>query len=373
MTENTMNIKRGRLAACAALAVAAGSAHAQDSERHFIYAAVPGVGNDVKLGGEGVLVFDADNDYKLVRRIKTWSVYPRESPEPVKGIAAHAGNGLLYVSTTRRLAAIDLATDKLVWEKSYDADCCDRMAVSPDGRTLHVPAYLKPKWYVVDAKTGDQLSTVTTEGEAHNTLYSPSGDRVYLQALRVPQFVVADAKTGAISLRVGAFSDQVRPFTINGKETLAYVNVNHLLGVAVADLKTGKVLHEIRVPGYERGKPRAHGTAAHGIALTHDETEVWVADGPNAFAHIFDATTMPPTYKTSVKLRDEPGWFTCSIDGKTLYASSGDVIDIRSKKIVGTLSDENGKPVESEKLIEINFENAKPVRAGDQFCFGQVR
>jgi DNA-binding beta-propeller fold protein YncE len=366
--------KTKRLAAYAlAITVAAGSAQAQGVERHYVYAAVPGVGNDVKLGGEGVLVFDADNGYKLVRRIKTWSVYPRESPEPVKGIAAHAGNGLLYVSTTRRLAAIDLVTDKLVWEKSFDADCCDRMAVSPDGRTLHVPAYLKPKWYVVDARTGDLLSTVTTEGEAHNTLYSPSGDTVYLQALRVPQFAVANAKTGAITLRVGPFSDQVRPFTINGKETLAYVNVNHLLGVAVADLKTGKVLFETKVPGYERGKPRAHGTAAHGVALTHDETEVWVADGPNAFAHVFDATTMPPTYKTSIKLRAEPGWFACSINGKSLYASSGEIIDIGSKKIVGTLSDEAGKLVESEKLIEIDFQNGKPVMAGDQFCFGQVR
>ncbi len=44
-----------------------------------------------------------------------------------------------------------------------------------------------------------------------------------------------------------------------------------------------------------------------------------VADGPNAFAHVFNATTMPPTYNTSIKLRDEPEWFTCSIDGRALY------------------------------------------------------
>lgn len=356
------------LTACATI-----PANAQGDERHFIYAALPGVGNDLKLGGQGILVFDADNGYKLVKRILTWPVYTRESPEPVKGIAAHAGNGLLYVSTTRRLAAFDLATDQMVWSKSYDSDCCDRMSVSPDGRTLHVPAYLKPKWYVVDAKTGNVLSTVTTEGEAHNTLYSPTGKGVYLQALRVPQFAVADVQTGKITQRVGPFSNQVRPFTINGKETLAFVNVNNLLGVGVGDLKTGKVLHEVKVPGFELGKPRAHGTAAHGIALTHDEKEIWVADGPNSHAHIFDAVPMPPVYKTSVKLRSEPGWFTCSIDGKLMYSSSGEVFDIASKKLIATLSDEKGNPVESEKLLQVDFSGGKPVRAGDQFCFGQVR
>lgn len=369
-----MKSKALHLAACVFATVCATiPANAQSDERHFIYAAVPGVGNDLKLGGHGILVFDADNGYKFVKRIPTWRVYTRENPEPVKGIAAHAGNGLLYVSTTRRLAAFDLTTDKLVWQKGYDADCCDRMSVAPDGRTLHVPAYLKPKWYVVDAKTGNVLSTVITEGEAHNTLYSPTGKGVYLQALRVPQFAVADVQTGAITQRVGPFSDQVRPFTINGKETLAFVNVNNLLGVGVGDLKTGKVLHEVKVPGFELGKPRAHGTAAHGIALTHDEKEIWVADGPNAYAHIFDAAPMPPVYKTSVKLRAEPGWFTCSIDGKLMYASSGEIIDIGSKKIIATLSDEKGNPVESEKLLQVDFAGGKPVRAGDQFCFGQVR
>src|SRR4051812_28633336 len=114
------------------LAMLALPAHAQ-TLRHLIYAAVPGIGNDVAFGGVGILVFDRDQGHKLLRRIPTWPTYTREAPEPIKGIAASAGSGLLYVSTTRRLAAFDLRTDKLVWQKGYDADCCDRMAVSPDG------------------------------------------------------------------------------------------------------------------------------------------------------------------------------------------------------------------------------------------------
>lgn len=35
----------------------------------FLYAAVPGIRNYVELGGIGLLVFDRDDGYKLVKRI----------------------------------------------------------------------------------------------------------------------------------------------------------------------------------------------------------------------------------------------------------------------------------------------------------------
>ena len=149
----------------------------------LIYAAVPGVGNDVQVGGAGILVFDRNQGHKLLRRIPTLPTYTREAPEPIKGIAASVGSGLLYVSTTRGLAAFDLKTDRLVWQSGYDADCCDRMAVSPDGKVLYVPSLGTPKWYVVDAHTGAVITTVVKDGAAHNTIYSPSGERVYLASL----------------------------------------------------------------------------------------------------------------------------------------------------------------------------------------------
>ena len=43
---------------------------------------------------------------------------------------------------------------------------------------------------------------------------------------------------------------------------------------------------------------------------------------------------MPPAFKTSVKVRDEPGWITLGIDGRLGYPSTGDVIDVRTKQIV---------------------------------------
>ena len=342
-------------------------------ERKFLYVAVPGIRNEVEHGGIGVLVFDIDNGHKFVKRIPTWTVAEGQKPEDVKGIAANAKTGRLYISTTKRLAALDLVTEKKVWEKTYDGDCCDRMAISPDGQTLYVPSFDKPKWYIVNAVTGEPIKTLDVPGRSHNTIYSWDGTRAYLAALSSPTLSIADTKTHTVVKTVGPFSNAIRPFTINGKQTLCFVNVNALLGFEVADLLTGKVLHQVAVEGYKTGKVKRHGCPSHGIALTPDERELWVSDGFNSALHIFDATVIPPKQMTSVPVRDQPGWITFSIDGQRAYPSTGEVIDIKTKKILTTLEDEAGRHVQSEKLLEIIFANDKAVRVGDQFAMGEKR
>jgi hypothetical protein len=81
---------------------------------------------------------------------------------------------------------------------------------------------------------------------------------------------------------------------------------------------------------------------------------------------------MPPKQVESLKVRDEPGWVTFSIDGSLAYPSTGDVIDVKTRQIVATLTDEAGRAVQSEKLLEIDFQGNQPVRAGNQFGIGQV-
>jgi len=72
-------------------------------------------------------------------------------------------------------------------------------------------------------------------------------------------------------------------------------------------------------------------------------------------------------------IADQPGWITLSIDGQYAFVSTGDVIDTRSKKVIAELEDETGQAVASEKLMEIDFRDGVPIRAGDQFGRGQKR
>jgi sugar lactone lactonase YvrE len=151
------------------------------------------------------------------------------------------------------------------------------------------------------------------------------------------------------------------------------VCINELLGFEIGDITTGRKLHRVEVQGFEKGPVKRHGCPSHGIGLTPDESEVWVCDATNQRMHIFDNTVMPPKQVASIALRDEPGWITFSLDGTLAWPSTGDVIDVKSRQIVARLTDEEDRAVGSEKLLEIDFAEGKPVRAGDQFGVGSVR
>jgi DNA-binding beta-propeller fold protein YncE len=267
------------------------------------------------------------------------------------------------------MICIDLVTEKPVWDKEFEGGC-DRMALSPDGKILYIPSFEGPHWNVADAATGNVIAKLVPDSGAHNTVYSPDGKSVYMAGLRSPLLSIADTKTHTIARTVGPFTKAIRPFTVNGAQTLVYANVNELLGFEIGDLKTGKMIHRVEIKGVELGPVKRHGCPSHGVGLTPDEKEVWVADGHNSTMHVFDNTVMPPKPLTILKLRDQPGWVTFSIDGKYAYPSSGEVFETKSKKLVTALTDEVGRQVGSEKLLEIDFNGTKPTNTGDQFGFG---
>src|ERR1044071_4424360 len=316
-----------------ALLAAAGLAAAAPSPspgQRRLYVASPGIRNYVEWGGKGILVYDIDRDHALLKRIASPFDDPGGKVENIKGVCAHAASRRLYVTSLTRLACIDLVTDTPLWVKALEGGC-DRLSVTPDGRALYVPSLEGPHWNVVDPATGD------------------------------------------IGERIGPFGAPVRPFTVNAAGSRCFVNVNGLLGFEVGDVVTGKVLARVEVPGFKQGNLKRHGCPSHGVGLTPDEKELWVVDGANQRVHVFDATTVPPAYLASIALDvDQPGWITFTIDGAYAYPSTGEVIDTKTRKIVAQLKDEQGRPVQSEKLLEIDFAGDVPVRAGDQFGVGRA-
>src|SRR5579862_6400453 len=116
------------------------------AEQHLLYVASPGTRNYVEYGGVGILVFDIDHGYKFVKRIPTWKTPEGKEPENVKGIAASAQTGRVYVTSLNRMIAIDAVTGRTIWDKTYEGGC-DRMAISPDGKILFVPQLEGPAWH----------------------------------------------------------------------------------------------------------------------------------------------------------------------------------------------------------------------------------
>jgi len=196
------SVRPGRrfVVALVALLAAAASVRAErpqdtgDKERSFLYVAVPGIRNYVEFGGIGLVVFDRDDGYKFVKRIPTWPVLSGEQPENVKGIAASARDGRVYITTIKRIAAFDVVTETKVWESTPEGGC-DRMAISPDGRLLYVPSFEGPNWNVLEAATGKTVARLDPNSRAHNTLYGLDGRAVYLED---PDFRVRIAATNAL-------------------------------------------------------------------------------------------------------------------------------------------------------------------------------
>ena len=346
---------------------------AEDSTiHHYLYVAAPGVRNYLEYGGHGLLVFDMDHDFKFVKRIPTGGLDKTGKPSNVKGICASALTHRVYISTLQSLMCIDLLTENLIWEKSYDGGC-DRMAISPDGRIIYLPTLEGNDWNVIDASSGNSVAIISPHSGSHNTIYGADGKRVYLAGLKSPYLMVVDANQHRILDSIGPFSNFIRPFTIDGMQSRCFVNIDGLLGFEIGDLRTGKKTDRVVLKGFPTGPVKRHGCPSHGIAMTPDETEIWLADAYNQCIHIFDLKRGTPVLTETIKLSDQPGWINFSIDGKYAFPSTGEVILASEKKIIARLQDEHGTYIQSEKMIEIDFSEKSLVRVSDQFGIGGRR
>lgn len=344
---------------------------AQATLHHYLYVAAPGVRNYLAYGGHGLLVFDMDQNFKFVKRIPTGGLDENGKPSNVKGIAVSMFTHCVYISTIQGMLCIDLLTEKLVWEKKYEGGC-DRMSITPDGKTIYLPSFEGDHWKVVDAKTGNILTKIVLNSNSHNTICGPDGKSAYLEGLKSNILTVVSTADQKVTKSVGPFFNYVRPFTIDSKQTRCFVNTDSLLGFEIGDLHTGKKINHVEVAGYKMGPVKRHGCPSHGIALNPGENEIWLADGFNESVHVFDITKSQIIQIATIKLSDQPGWITFSLDGKYAMPSTGDVIDANTKKIIAQLTDETGAHVQSEKMVEVQFEGPQLIRVGDQFGIGRA-
>ena len=169
---------------------------------------------------------------------------------------------------------------------------------------------------------------------------------------------------------VGPFGGSVCPFTINAKNTLAFANVDGLVGFEVGDLQTGLILDRVAVDGYDKAAAAPYECPSHGIAFTPDERELWVADGVRNRLHVFDAAIYPPAPLAAIELSAQPRAITFSVDGRYAYASTGEVLDTAIKKISGRLEDTGHATVSSDHLVEIDFLDGRSrfARATEDSC-----
>ena len=265
----------------------------------------------VALNGR-VAVYDIERDHTFMRTI------PISDTENARSIQACASTQTLYVSYTYfkdqnptygGIVAIDLVTDQERWRKQFEKEV-DAFSLTPDCKKIYAStgeSSTKPYDWVVDASNGAILTTipVSSIGGSHNAVVGPSGKYAYLSSLLYEWLVVADTATDTVIDEVGPFSGAIRPFVVNGRETLAFVNVNGLQGFEVADLRTGQVIQQVKLQP-QVANPN-YPNPVHGIGLTADETELWQT-GADRTVYVFDATVMPPRQIDKVAVSELPKW-----------------------------------------------------------------
>jgi len=344
--------------------------------RHLLYVTEPGsLEKPGWANGVGIVVLDINDSYHFVKRIPTWEYAGSMSPEQVSGVAASPVTNMIYVAARGRLGAIDLGTDKMVWSVTLDGKCCERPQVTPDGKIIVVGGDLQDYWYEVDALTGKLIGKLEApeSPNSHNLNLSADGKTAFMSPNN-KVMTISDIKSRKV-IKTIRFPDNIRVFVTNKDSSRLFVNNNNLLGFVIADVATAKVVKTVEVISVNwhakwdvTPRPRIpHGCPSHGIALTPDEKEIWVADGLFNKIHIFSNTEDPKEIDT-IDTNGGAFWMTFGLDAKHAYASSGDIIDIATHKIVGQMKDEFGRTMTSEKLLDMTFDNGHAQRVSNQFA-----
>src|SRR5260370_15932590 len=141
----------------------------QSGTKRYLYLSMPDAAQkEGRSDPPGILIFDIDNGHKFVRRI--------EVPAFSEGLRGFAGNlkthRVYFSSSNHRLGAFDLETEKVVWEKTYEAGC-DRSSITMDGKKLYVPTGY---WYtgedsgflIVNADNGEMIKRIHGGPAAHH-------------------------------------------------------------------------------------------------------------------------------------------------------------------------------------------------------------
>jgi DNA-binding beta-propeller fold protein YncE len=337
-------------------------------------------------------VYDIDAHQRLVQHVSL------PMAKGIRGVVASPPTHTLYISYggdgggngSGSMLAYDLVAGRVLWQRSYSSGI-DSMAISPDGSRIYMPSGELDSsgvWGVLDARNGSVITTIHGGAGAHNTVMSLDGRDVFLGGRNHNYLEVADTQTNRVVRSIGPLRGGVRPFTINGRQTLAYTTATGFLGFQVSSISSGQVLHTQAFPGFNWSPENfAPSAPSHGISLSPDERSVWVMDAPNSYVHVFDVSHVPggaPRLLANVRLshsmsgQESPcaydcardGWIQHSRDGRFVYVGdSGDVFDAHTYRRVAYLPTLRN----TRKMLEIDWRGGVPVSTTSRQGVGYVR
>jgi DNA-binding beta-propeller fold protein YncE len=269
----------------------------------------------------------------------------------------------LYVSRgyLGDVAAFDIASGRLLWQRALNTGRADHMTVTPDGRSLFVSAMMDNRVYKITTATGENAGHLVTGVYPHDVKVSKDGRRLYSSSLgalaalprssssppltETPgypfQLTIADVETLTVSDRI-KLDDAFRPWQFSPDEQRIYAQLSNQHVVVTYDLATRSVVRRLELPV----KPGV--TAAdwdfeaphHGLALTPDGRTLCLAGRASDYAALVDTRDL--SLIATIPVGDGPGWSEVTDDGRLCVvtntrADNLSIIDIASRSEVARL------------------------------------
>src|ERR1700676_1707712 len=205
----------------------------------------------------------------------------------------------------------------------------NQCAVTPDGRYVIVPIRDGDSVAIVDVKQQKIVKLLPIK-EPHNSLSMGSNKYMFVTSMGSHEIDVIDLEKMDFSAHI-AVGGRPRPFVVSKDGRTMYVAVSDLHGFNIVDIPEQKVTQRVEMPSEHPGPPRPRefespDTYTHGLALSPDESEIWVTSLLDDCIYIYDLKAQ----RVSARLNtgDGPNWVVFSPDGKFACVSNTDSDDV---------------------------------------------
>lgn len=270
----------------------------------------------------GTVRLYAVDRYEHVRRLDPGTLEVIDSiltgPRPHGIVASHDGRTLyITLEASNEVIKVDVATHDILARVTV-GPVPNEPTLSADGRFLYVPNRGGDQTDVVDVENMTVLKTLPTGAQGHNAYTSPDGQFIYSTSMGDDLIAVIDPTTNEITRKIMT-GGVPRPVALTRDNQTAYVALSGLIGFITVDLSTDEVVHRVEYPIPEGTTVPPLDTYTHGLLLTPNERELWVAAYGTDVVYGF---LMPERQEfAAVPVEGGPHWFALHPDGEPLYVT----------------------------------------------------
>jgi YVTN family beta-propeller protein len=306
------------LVGCALAGSSADSLRAQSTRLY--------VGNSI---ADDITVIDL-NSLKVIGDIK---VGPH-----VHGVTVQPDGKRLFTTSEsdKTLRIFDTSSNKLISEIKLTGRP-NQCAVTPDGKYVAVPIRDGDSVDIVDVAQQKVVKVLPLK-MPHNAFDAGSNQYIFASSMASHVINMIDLKTMeyAASIPVGG---EPRPYVVAADGRTMYVALSDLHGFVIVDIPEKKVVRRVEMPA-EHPHPHERpyepiDTLTHGLALSPDESELWVTSLLDDCLYVYDVKSRKIVGR--VPTGSGPNWVTFSPDGKYVCVSNADsddvsIIDVKARR-----------------------------------------